>query len=263
MEKRVVGGITLYYHRKDIDTADDFEKYLKDIMLLVPELWGMTRPERCRLYIMRSWQGFLFHGAPVYLWPSFILFFPLLYLRFKKIWEFAGGWVQRFDRRIAVGIKPPELLEKADRTIGENIFKKSPNMEERMKHLICHEMTHAFANHLKLPLWLNEGIAMLSVDKYLKKQTVREDTLERLKTSGLKRPLGYREAQRNGVEGMVLAYCQGYWVTRYLKEKKPEVLKKILQKKHSANEIDTILKDGLGIKKDLWKTLYERAAGSV
>jgi hypothetical protein len=101
------------------------------------------------------------------------------------------------------------------------------------------------------------------VDEYLKKQTVREDTREQLKSSGSERPPGYRQVQRAGMDGMVLAYCRGYWVTRYLKENHPEVLKKLLKKKRSVNGIDRVLKEGLGIEKDLWKTLYERAAGSV
>ena len=35
-----------------------------------------------------------------------------------------------------------------------------PNLLEKIQHLTCHELVHACTAHLRLPFWLNEGIAV-------------------------------------------------------------------------------------------------------
>ena len=61
-----------------------------------------------------------------------------------------------------IGIKPPRLLDRADRTIGGLLFRRGPDLHKKAELTTCHELTHACSARLKLPAWLNEGLAAVT-----------------------------------------------------------------------------------------------------
>ena len=119
----------------------------------------------------------MFHSAP-WSW-QFLLgaTFPLWYFRQRRIWPYAGGYEQRYGRRLAVGVKPPRLMQEADESVGVRIFVQTADIEEKLERTTCHEMAHAFVGHLALPAWLKEGHAMVTVDRYMSRPTVQRETL--------------------------------------------------------------------------------------
>jgi hypothetical protein len=178
----------------------------------------------------------------------------------RKVWRFSGGWTLRYRHRPAIGIKPPRLLAKSDRSMGEMIFIEEPDFKKKMEHLTCHELTHAFSAHLKLPLWLNEGIAMVTVDKYLGHATVRSETLRRLNRPQHRGSAGkYRNLPAMSKEVAVYHYVRGYWITRFLMDTHPGLLKELLQKKHHHRLIEKKIAAALGVSnKTFWEAVDER-----
>ena len=227
MESRAISGITLLFDQSERDTADLIAGTCAKAVQLIDESWGLKTPADCRIYVMTSWLRFVFHSAPWH-WRILLgVLFPLWSLRAKRMWSYAGGWTQRFGRRVVIGVKPPRLLELADRSIGDRIFIKETDTEEKMQHITCHEMTHAFSSHLKLPMWLNEGIAMVTVDLLLGKPTIKRETLEIIRAWPQKsKSPTYREMSRAGGEEIAYQTTRGYWITRYLEEKHAGLLRR-------------------------------------
>ena len=52
------------------------------------------------------------------------------------------------------GVKPPRLVQLADRRAGDQIFVKEKDIGEKVQSITCHELAHAFTSHLRLPAWL-------------------------------------------------------------------------------------------------------------
>jgi hypothetical protein len=76
-------------------------------------------------------------------------------------------------------------------------------------------------------MWLNEGIAMLTVDRYAGKQTVRRESLELLRTFTPKSaPPTYQQLSRMRREAIAYHTARGYWLVRYLEEMRPGFLKR-------------------------------------
>ena len=72
-------------------------------------------------------------------------------------------------------MKPPRLIQAGDGSIGERIFVKEAQVENKVQQIAYHELTQAFVAYLRLPAWLNEGLARLTVDRFTGHPMVRED----------------------------------------------------------------------------------------
>jgi hypothetical protein len=215
---------------------------------------------------MTSWRHFLFHSAPWHWRIMLAASIPLWVFRVQKIWRFAGGWVQRYGTRLAVGIKPPRILQLADRSIGAQIFVQEKEINEKVEQVTCHELTHAHSAHLRLPMWLNEGLAMVTVDKLAGQPTVRFETVETLdhlarravpgasaRGSG---PESYRSVQRKDTEVLVYHVVRGYWLTRYIVETQPDLLKGLLARRQSHRTLEDKVATALGMDREaFWRRI--------
>jgi hypothetical protein len=147
-----------------------------------------------------------------------------------------------------VGVKPPRLLRETDGSLGHRIFVPGRDLEQRVEHNTCHELAHAFVTHLRLPAWLKEGHAMVTVDRYAGKPTVRRETLESLAhfsvQSGGERG---RRLQDQDPEALIYQCVQGYWITRYLDETQPELLRGLLMERTRPPAVEGQLAVGLGL----------------
>jgi hypothetical protein len=148
----------------------------------------------------------------------------------NRLWKLAGGWQQQYGRRRAVGVKPPRIRQLADTSIGKRIFVQDGSMDEKVRQTTCHELTHAFTAHLRLPMWLNEGMAMVTVDRFAGKPTVKPETVHVLKsTSQGAASQGYRKVLRADANTMVYQVVRGYWLTRYIEDTQRDLLRGLLQ----------------------------------
>ena len=239
MKMMAINGLTLFFDDEEQDAVELISQACENSLQLLHECLGLDTPKDSRVYIMTSWLGFMFRSAP---WPWKVLLaatIPLWAFRARKLWPLAGGWAQRYGQRRAVGVKPPRLLQLADRRIGDRIFVREEDAGRKVQNITCHELTHAFTSHLHLPTWLNEGLAMVMVDKFAGKPTVRYDSLDVLERSSDKDSVGGRQKLRVGDEdALVYRYVHGYWLTRYIEETRPGLLKELLSRRWQHDELE-------------------------
>jgi len=240
MESRTVGRLTLYFDHEDEDAAGVIGSACERTLSIVHELWGLEVPDDCRVYVMTSWLRFALHSAP---WPwriYWVITLPLRYAAIQRLWSVAGGWALRYGRRRAVGIKPPRLLGEAPSEIGKRVFVVR-GIDEMVQHNTCHELVHACSDDLGLPAWPREGLAMITVDRFAGKPTVRAETLEILvRPSASSHPVKTAKAVRD-LDQLVAVYVQGYWLTRYLAETRPELLASLLKRTRPRKQVESVL----------------------
>ncbi len=195
---------------------------------------------------MTGWLGFIFRSAP---WPWKILLsagFPLWSFRARRIWPYSAAWTQRYGSRVAIGVKPPRLIETSQRSAGAALFEREIDSQEKIQHVTCHELVHACSAYLALPAWLNEGIAMQTVDQYLGKQTIRPDTLVMVKECLPKAaPPTYRSLSRMSLDAIAYHAARAYWIVRFLEETRPGLIKQLF----------TRFGDGKSIEQEIVQTL--------
>ena len=244
MQSKMLGKVVLFYHPEDQETAQVIESACEKAVQLAGDQWGLPEPENCRIYVMTSWWEFVFQSAP---WPWQLLLvqsIPFWVGRVRRTWPYSGGWTQRYGRRVAIGVKTLSLLEHGDRSIGAHIFVEEKDMKEKVQHITCHELVHACSAHLKLPFWLNEGLAMVTVDRFLNKTTIKPETLELLRNYDPKAsPPTYREVSR--MDGKAIAYhsVRGYWLVRFLEEKHPGFIRRVFSLHMDARQIEGEMAD--------------------
>ena len=164
---------------------------------------------------------------------------PFWWFRARRTWPYSAAWTQRYVRRVAIGVKPPRLLEQSDKSIGVHMFVEEKDMKTKVQHITCHELVHACSAYLKLPAWLNEGIATVTVDRFLERPTIREETLELVRGFLPKRaPPTYRELSRMGGETFAYHVVRGYWLVRYLEEKHPGFLRHAFSLRRDSRGIE-------------------------
>ena len=240
MQTKTISGLTLLFDQNEQKAAELIGQACEKSVQTIQGCWGLDTPEDCRVYVMTSWLRFLFHAPS---WPYRILVaatLPLWYFRARKLWALAGGWHQQFGQRRAVGVNPPHLLKNADTRIGTRIFVQEDDLREKVRRNTCHELTHAFTSHLGLPMWLNEGLAMVTVDRFAGKPTVQPETIETLAQSPQDTSPGrYRELRGEDMDNLMFYHCvRGYWLTRYLEDTQPNLLKSLLRQKHSHGVLE-------------------------
>ena len=257
METTSIADLTLFFDAHERDAAELIRHACERSVQLIHECWGLDTPRDCRVYVMTSWLHFVFHSAPWH-WRILLgLSMPLWVLRISKTWNYAGGWAQRYGKRRAVGVKPPRLIQLADTSIGDRVFVAEDDLSEKVQHVTCHELVHAFAAHLKLPMWLNEGLAMVTVDEFAGKPTVRPETLETLKRSSHETSPGRYRKLRVGDQDALVYHCvRGYWLTRYIKDTRPELLKSLLAQRHTHTALESQVAAALGMSdQEFWPTI--------
>lgn len=176
LETRLIGTITLWFDAGEEAAADLVGRACERGLDLLRDLWGLAAPDECRVYVMTSWSRVLFHPAP-WPWRAYLaITLPLRYARIRKVWAMAGGWALRYGQRRVIGIKPPHLLRQVDADLREGVFVQR-EVDEAVEHNTSHELTHACSDHPRLPTWLHEGLAIVNVDHFAGRPTVKAETL--------------------------------------------------------------------------------------
>ena len=263
MKSRTIGNVTLVFDPGEQDTADLIGGACEKAIQLAQENWGLGPSEDCRIYVMTSWLGFVFQSAP---WPWRILLgatMPFWCFRARRTWPYSAAWTQRYGRRVAIGVKPPRLLAQSDRSIGVRMFVEEKDMKVNVQHVTCHELVHACAAHLRLPMWLNEGIATVTVDRFLGRPTIRRETLEFMRGFVPKTaPPTYRKLSRMGGEAIAYHGMRGYWLVRYLEEERPGFLRRMFSLGRNAKTIEREMAIELGMEPEgFWSEIDEVAVG--
>jgi hypothetical protein len=242
MPIKMIDDIRVVYDPDEIETAGLISDSVAHAIPLIRASWGLSAPENCRIYIMTSWRGFFFQSAP-WAWKILlVVIFPLWASRAWRTWPYSAAWTQAYGRHVAIGIKPPRLLELSDKSIGALIFTEVKDASLKIRHLTCHELTHACSAHLRLPAWLNEGLATVTVDRLLGQGTFRPDTLGLLRSQKLDRaPLTYRQLSRSDKQAIAYHSVLGYWLVRYLEDVHPGFITQLLASKPRPRMFDAAI----------------------
>ncbi len=239
MEQRFISGITLLYASAEQSTAQLIDEACRKTIPILHDSWGLEPPDNCRVYVMTSWLSFMFRTASWRrrLWLA--ASFPVWALRARATWRYAGGWNVPYKQGPVVGVKPARLLQKADRSVGDRLFIRDQDIGAEVQRNTCHELTHAFSGHLRLPVWLHEGLAMVTVDHFVGKPTVHPKTLGPLRQPAPE-PTTAKPVSlpRRDADSLVQHVVRGYWITRYLEDTKPGLLKKLLSQPTSETDIE-------------------------
>jgi hypothetical protein len=239
MMNRSIDTIMLIYDPDEQETADLIGSTCNQALRLVQESWGLDPPGDCRIYVMTTWYGFVFRSAP---WPWRVLLgatFPLWSFRARRTWPYSAAWTQRYGSRVVIGVKPARLLEKSDRSIGVSLFVEEKDAKVNVQHVTCHELVHACSAHLGLPMWLNEGIAVVTVDRFLGRQTIRQGTLALVRDFLPKRmPPTYRALSRMSLKEIAYHSARAYWLVRCLEEILPGFLTRSLSLRRNSKYIE-------------------------
>jgi hypothetical protein len=239
MQQRPVAGLTLFYEVGQEDAADLVGGACERTVQVTSAGWDLEPPPGTRAYVMTSWRRVMFHSAPWSRRVVLALLYPLWAGRARRIWDSAGGWEIYHKNRPVAAIKPPDLVAQADWSLGDRLFIRGEAIEDKVRHVTCHELTHAMTTHLRLPAWLKEGLAMVAVDRYFGRPTVQQGTLDML--ADAPHPTGQGGQQRiapRDPEAMIYLYARGYWLTRYLDELRPDLLGGLLRQCMSHEELE-------------------------
>jgi hypothetical protein len=263
MKSKAIGNVTLVHDHGEQDTADLIGGACEKAIQLAQENWGLEPPEDCRIYVMTSWLGFVFQSAP---WSWRLLLgatIPFWCFRARRTWPYSAAWTQRYGRRVAIGVKPPRLLAQSDSSIGVRMFVEEKDMKVNVQHVTCHELVHACSAHLRLPMWLNEGIATVTADRFLGRPTIRQESLGFMRGFAPKRtPPTYRELSRMGGEAIAYHGMRGYWLVRYLEEKRPGFLRHMFSLHQYGRPIEREMITELGmVPESFWSEIDEVIVG--
>lgn len=250
-------GFVVLFDTCDRDTADVVAGACEKSVLHICDNLGLGAPADLRVYVMTSWLRFVFHPAPWHLRILLAISLPLWFMRVRRLWCYSAGWSQRFGGRTAVGIKPPRLLEHADGSIGAEVFMEERDADEKTEHVTCHELVHAFTAHLKLPLWLNEGLAQVMVEEVFGKRTVKDSTLSMLERSSGGRGAGsYRKLRPGDKTALAYHFVRGYWLTRYLRSTKPGLIVSLLRTRRSHGRVEREVAEACGMDaREFWSVI--------
>ena len=182
----------------------------------VYESWGSGAPEDCRIYVMTSWLGFVFRSAP---WPWRILLaisLPFWGFRARRTWPYSAAWTLRYGKRVAIGVKPPRLLEQSDKRFGARMFVEEKDLPTNIRRVTCHELTHACTAP----------------------------------------PPAYRTLAHMSGEDFVYHAVRGYGLVELIEDRCPRFLKHKLSRGWQANSIEREIAIELGLKPDnFWKEI--------
>ncbi len=239
MQSLAVNALTLHHAGEGPEEVGLFRRAIEETLALLQERWDLEVPQDCHVYIITSWQRFMF-TAPPWSWRILlVLLAPLWIFKVRQMWPYIGGWEQKFGKRRTVGVKSTRVLRLSDGSIGERVFIKEEDIQRKAQGILCHELTHALTTHLELPTWLKEGLAMVAVDRCMGRQTVRQDTLCILEENrGRVEATAQQKLRVNRQAAMVHLYVRGYWMTRYLDEVHPDLLGRLLARRHSHRELE-------------------------
>lgn len=258
MEEISVGGLTLYFPAGERAAGELVRGACKTSISLIRASWGLELPADLRVYVLgSSWLRATFHSVPWRWRPAMVLSLPLWYPRGRQLWQVAGGWQQQYGSRRTVCVKAPRLLAQADKTLGERIFVHEPNLDAKVQQITCHELTHAFTADLKLPVWLNEGLAVVTAERFAEKPMVRRESLDLLaQPAEIKGSLSRQAATTGGMEAVVALYARGYWRTRCLEETRPGLLRTLFAQHVRSARWDRLLAAAFDASPDeSWPTI--------
>ena len=254
----------IYYPDGEEQAAEELRQASEECAALIQSTWGLQKPEDLHIYLMTSLNQFVFNAAPPLRRVIAGITWPFWFTQWHRVWPHAGGWVQEFGKRVAVGIKPARMIAESDSALGALVFISEPDKALKYRQVVCHELTHAYSSHLNLPDWLYEGLSMLTADRLSGKQTVKNSSLVLLGgTAGEEdNETAQVTAKAKIPKAMIYIYVRGYWLTRYVAEQREALLKSLLTQRTTPEKVNAKIAAAEGWTVDeFWREINKRLVG--
>jgi len=270
MQTLTTNGITIYYEQQERHTAEQILLACEHTSGIVRDHWGLKIPANCRVFVMTSWKDFMYQSSTGSRRLFLKVTYPFWARRVQQMWDVAGGWNLPAKDGPVMGIKPARLILEGDPGFSQKVFIEETDPDRKVQQVTCHELVHAITSHLKLPMWLREGFAMLMVDWYQGSPTVKWESLDLLKGEYQQSEAKeYRDIKDEELVAFQIA--RGYWLTRFLAKEKLEILRDLIQELHPHPELEANIASALNIDPDdLWDEIdaflveyYEQLKESV
>ena len=106
-------------------------------------------------------------------------------------------------------------------------------------------------------MWLNEGLAMVTVDKFEGKPTVKQETLAFLKPASENIDPGrYRKLSTSKREALIYHFVRGYWITRYIADMQPGLLQNSLKNRQKKISLENSIAEAFQKNREtFWKQI--------
>jgi len=242
--KNIIVHYETAYKSVAVEVLQSFEK-AEPILI---KKWGPRNSDFIVVYICNSPIDFVFSIATGILRLLWKITYPLWARKLELFYNRAGGVTMHIKSKSYIWLRPPDAYDYVEKTIGKLLFGKIEDRSEKLQFVFVHELTHAHIGNRKLPTWINEGIAMITVDEYFSKCTVLESTLTTLfKDHRNYNLVTYRKMANSRPIDIAFTYTYGYWATRYIEEVYPNILMEALTKNLKKNEFTRFIFDIMGI----------------
>lgn len=222
---KTIANVEVSYQTHHQDEINIITESLPRIMRYLDNNWKLTLTRKIKVHIMDSWQESIMKSAPYYFKPLVFIQLILSYRKLQKLWCSIGGWGKAYGSNYYVGVKPIDVLTQSLSEKESSIFLEVMNPSEKLSHILCHELTHAYCEIGKLPTWLYEGIAMVSVDNIFSINTVRPESIRLIQDITLVEQ----------INSSLKVYVFGYWMTKYLISVEGKTVNELINYRNSSN----------------------------
>lgn len=238
-------NLELYYSKNHLAEVNLIKKYHDEVEEKISSLWKLEKPKNVKIYFINSSIEYIRYSFGYYsfLGKLFLIILPCIFLNFIRIWKEAAGVFVNINSNYFIFLKKYD--ENRSSNIGKYIFhRKYINIEEYLKSIYSHELTHVFSEKLKLPQWLNEGLALYSSEIVLDNKIINGKSLELMDEEKTK--VNISNLNLKSEITRAYKYIKGYWTIKYLNEIYPGFLEKTF-KEYKGKEVVNQIAKKLGI----------------
>ncbi len=235
-QRLVTAGIPVHFVSGEESVAELLGMAVRRAAELLERRWDLRAPPGLTVHVLSDWRRFVLASAPRGRRWLARLTMPLWAPRAARQFAAIGGWAIPWRGAPAVGVKGPDALQ-ATSELSAELFETVADPEEKLAHVACHELTHAFTAHLRLPPWINEGVAMRAVDHLAGESTVRGGSKQQIQGDpGVFQTRGFRRAARQDPRRLLEIYATGYWATREVDASSEDALRSALSESVARSE---------------------------
>ena len=244
-EEKLSNELTIIYdEKKHAKEVELIKKTYSSIIKDINTLWGLKQDTKIKIYISESIIKFYFVALSICKKIILCLIFPYWYISIRKRLIYSRSLIIKEKNVANILIKPIKVYDEITYAIGELILKKHKNIEKTFKMRLYSVIVTTSLSSLNLSIWLNQGVTLYTIDRYIGEKIVKEETINMLNDTKYKKIYGINSID---VDDQTLAYnhVKGYWTINYLEENYPGFLKEILKSSKVNLEREIMSKIGL------------------
>ncbi len=245
-EEKISDELTIIYdEKKHAKEVELIKKTYSSIIEDMNTFWGLKQNTEIKIYISESSLKFCFITLSICRKIMLCLIFPYWYINMRKRLASWTNFIIKEKNVENILVKPMEIYKNTNHITGEMIFKKYKNKEKNFRMRVCSALITTYISSLNLSIWLNQGITLYTIDRYIGEKIVKEETINMLiNNTKYKKIYGTNSIDVDD-QTLLYNYVKGYWTINYLEENYPGFLKETFRKSKVNLEKEIMNKLGL------------------